>query len=69
MRCSIKFFFHPDFTVGTGIHQEDVTGSAAYNYDKRVADYTAGWELHPTPKIYSFINFSIALYLKNFKIS
>ena len=27
-----------------------VTGSAAHRHIVRVADYTAGWDLHPTPK-------------------
>ena len=37
-------FFHPDYTVGIGIHCR-VTDSA-----RRLADYTAGTELHPSPK-------------------
>src|SRR5699024_7834588 len=42
-------FSHPDYTVGTGIPSyQKVTGSAAV---KQFADYTAGWDLHPTPKI------------------
>jgi hypothetical protein len=40
------FFFHPDFTVGFGL--------APNQPPKRVADYTAGRESHPTPKKYIF---------------
>ena len=36
-------FYHPDFTVGLGI--------APNRPPKRFADFTAGRELHPTPKI------------------
>ena len=35
-------FFHPDFTVGTGI--------APVRTAKQLADFTAGRELHPAPK-------------------
>ena len=52
MKATMKyyhFFSHPDYTVGTGIPSyQKVTGSAAV---KQFADYTAGWDLHPTPKI------------------
>ena len=41
----INFFSHPDFTVGTGI-----TPVQPLSIWQWVADYTAGWELHPTPK-------------------
>lgn len=36
-------FYHPDFTVGFGISPN--------RPPKRFADFTAGRELHPTPKI------------------
>ena len=49
IRTTINLFSHPDYTVGTGIPSyQKVTGSAAV---KQFADYTAGWDLHPTPKI------------------
>jgi len=41
---SYSFFFHPDFTVGPGISPGQPLA--------RVADFTAGRELHPTPKKY-----------------
>jgi hypothetical protein len=40
----IFFFFHPDFTVGTGISPVQ-----SFCYE-RVADYTADREFHPAPK-------------------
>ena len=42
------FFSHPDFTVGSGISPDQPP--------KRVADYTAGRELHPAPKKFSFVD-------------
>ena len=48
-QAAINLFSHPDYTVGTGIPSyQKVTGSAAIT---QFADYTAGWDLHPTPKI------------------
>ena len=41
-----------------------ITGSAAY---MRVADYTAGWDLHPTPKIIPFTDINITLSWENNK--
>ncbi len=41
MIASSRFFSHPDFTVGTGITPV---------HAQRLADYTAGRELHPAPK-------------------
>ena len=43
------FFSHPDYTVGTGI-----TPVQPYTW---VADYTAGGELRPAPKISYFLLF------------
>ena len=40
-----KFFSHPDFTVGFGIAPNQPSKK-----ERWVADSTAGWELHPTPK-------------------
>ena len=49
IQAAVNLFSHPDYTVGTGIPSyQKVTGSAAV---KQFADYTAGWDLHPTPKI------------------
>ncbi len=42
------FFSPPDFTVGSGISPDQPP--------KRVADYTAGRELHPAPKKFSFMS-------------
>ncbi len=44
-------FFHPDYTVGTGI-----TPVHAF----RLADYTAGGESHPALKIY----YPVIIYVK-----
>ena len=41
-KSCISIFFHPDFTVGTGV---------APVHALRLADYTAGRELHPALKI------------------
>ena len=41
-RSACSSFFHPDFTVGTGI--------TPVHAAMQLADYTAGRELHPTPK-------------------
>ena len=40
-------FYHPDFTVGFGISPN--------RPPQRFADFTAGRELHPTPKILYFV--------------
>ena len=40
------FFSHPDFTVGSGISPDQ----PLHTLTQRVADFTAGWELHPAPK-------------------
>ncbi len=37
-------FSHPDYTVGFGI-------APNHAYKHRLADFTAGWELPPTPKV------------------
>ena len=42
----IRIFFHPDFTVGSGISPDQ----PLHTLTQRVADFTAGWELHPAPK-------------------
>ena len=47
---------HPDYTVGTGILCNE---SPVQPLKQRVADYTAGWEFHPTPKIYYFFHILI----------
>lgn len=47
-------FSRPDYTVGTGIPPAINTGGHRFSRFERVADYTAGWDFHPTPKIYSF---------------
>ncbi len=49
------FFSHPDFTVGFGISPNQLLQFHMVPNDvssilKQVADYTAGRELHPTPK-------------------
>ena len=46
---SAHLFSHPDFTVGTGIL---LFKSHQFSRQRRVADFTAGWELNPTPKIF-----------------
>jgi hypothetical protein len=46
---SRQFFFHPDYTVGCGITPHQLA----------LADYTAGGELHPAPKIFIFIFYII----------
>jgi hypothetical protein len=38
-------FFHPDFTVGSGISPDHVRNQSA------LAGCTAGRELHPAPKV------------------
>ena len=40
---SCHIFFYPDYTVGNGI--------TPFRPPKRFADYTAGQEFHPAPKI------------------
>ena len=40
-------FFHPDFTVGAVVS----TAQPSAIYCRWVADYTAGWDFHPTLKI------------------
>ena len=53
------FFSHPDFTVGSGISPDQPP--------KRVADYTAGRELHPAPKKFFFYEFIITHSFFNYK--
>ena len=44
-KCRFFAFFHPDYTVGTGVSPVQLAR----------ADFTAGRELHPALKTFSFI--------------
>ena len=45
-----SFFSHPDCTVGSGISPDQPMPQK-----HRVADSTAGWDFHPTPKNFFFL--------------
>ncbi len=60
------FFSHPDFTVGFGISPNQLLQFHMVPNDvssilKQVADYTAGRELHPTPKNFFFVKIVITM--------
>ncbi len=45
---AIRIFFHPDFTVGSGVTPDL----------PKLADFTAGREIHPALKFVIFLTFS-----------
>lgn len=62
---NMLFFSHPDFTVGFGITPNQPNDYHVFITSMpviRVADYTAGRELHPAPKNF-LILFSIYIYI------
>lgn len=51
----INIFYHPDFTVGTGISPVQ----SRFYLKTGVADFTAGREFHPAPKYLFYFSVKI----------